>query len=120
MEVIGEKTEKLIIFDMFESTLDNFKDSYIHNGSSIHPKWAGGYLLYFTVPQDTDYVQKREIEEKTITWNYLEYVKMPKYEWKLKNIKNNCEILVHNMDKNPFFEDVVKFIRDKDQKKPNA
>lgn len=111
MKVIDQRIEKLIILNLFETILEKFKESYIYVGSTVHPKWVNGYLLYFSALEDTDYHQKMQAEKKTMIWDYLEYVKLEKFEEIIKNSDANASIRVHDLSASPFFADLVKFLR---------
>ena len=113
MKIEEQAFEKLIIMNCFEVTFEKFIESYSYTGSSAHPKYANGYLIYFSAMEDTEYHQRLQVENKTIIWDYLEYVKLDKFQRILKNKKDNSGILVQDMSSSPFFVKVGNFLKNR-------
>lgn len=110
LKVTEQQIENLIVMNMFEVSLEKFKESYVNIGSTSHPKWTDGYLIYFSAMEDTEYHQRLQYEDKTMIWDYLEYVKMEKFSPTLK--KGNLAILIQDVSDSKFFKDVAKFLKE--------
>lgn len=117
MNIDSQPYEKLVIYNITKTTKEKFLTDHVYIGNNNVPKWADGYLIYFYVPSDTEFIQKMEHEKHTLIWTALEYCEMKTHEPIIKNGKDNSGCRVTDMTNDNTFKALVRFLKERDSHK---
>lgn len=114
MEIIHQPYEKLVIYGLRKTTYKNFLADHVYFGNGNVPKWINGFLIYFYVQNDTEFIQRKEYDEHILVWTGLEYCNMVKFEPQIENANQKAGSRVTNMTGDPIFEELGKFLEERD------
>lgn len=114
MEITQSNTKLLTVETIYQTPLDILvTNQALANGNLM---WIDGVLICFGGYQATD----KSIHEQMggiYKWVHLEYTfEMSEYQPTLKPSKLHIEVPVFNMSHNPFYQEVAKYLRAKEDK----
>jgi hypothetical protein len=113
MKVSYEPLQNLVIHNIAEFDLDTLVKIARNNSiiSQSYPglDWCDGILFDYTRIAKSEDVIKDEMNG-IHHWRYIHYAHMP--DFKEKFPLDNGVLLVTNVSKNPFFKEVIKFIKE--------
>ena len=109
MEIKLTKVKELEIQDFYKIPLQTMIDNTAIAGGTF--MWIDGILFSFASFQKTDQIIHKQ-QEGYYSWVLLEYSdEMPKYQITVKSEKLNREIAIYDMTYHPFYQEVLKFIK---------
>ena len=114
MEITEKPTQTLEIQECFEVPLDILVTNQALSGGNL--MWMDGVLICFGGFTHTDDLIHKQVEGY-YHWLHLEYTfDMKKYMPTLKADSLNHQVPIYNMSYHPFYKDVAKFIKSKQDK----
>lgn len=114
MEIKESKVKSLTIQTVHETTLETLVTNQALGGGNL--MWCGDVLISWGAWSSTDQLIHDQVEG-ILNWAMLEYTyEMKSYEPMLKAEKLNREVAVFNMSNNPFYQELGKYIKSKQDK----
>jgi hypothetical protein len=112
--------ESMRIQTVVRETVDEFIKRRVGYHHDIYPRWCHGLLVYFEVPEPSEYVQKMQYEKNTLIVDNLIYAKMPKYEKLLTHPDTNAKAVVLDMSGVRFYDEVTNWLLDRENDDADA
>jgi len=114
VEIAYEPWKKNIIHEMVQCDLKMLTHLHtlgVQPGQLGRPiNWANGITFEQSVMPPTEEIVKEQIDGK-IHWSYLMFASMPIYQQVFTIPEDNNKIPIIDLSSNPFFRDIVEWIR---------